>query len=445
MAKKKYEEQDGVWRTIGGRRVFIRTGVSLSQAMKDSGKFKNMRKDIQDNVEFKDINEKQMKRQGVTANEYRKAEDRVSELKKEYRALETEIGAYDDDEFMSGSPAHDELKWELKDKKDALREAQQKYDDLMKKDGFIERKYSMPVEKDSRTQKELLEDRKRFEAKMAKKYNDKEAKEFDEKYQKRMSELVKEQDEYDLYKRAQENPDSIDPMTENSTDWEALDKKYSARFEKESIEANKPAGQKTSDLIKDLGVRTFADEIKDKDIESSIKSLFIYKDEKGMGSLEKDPLKRYYDKYGKENVDRVWKQMDKKYDVIKGTSIDTEGLRYNNLIEKDKYNPEAIQKYKDATKRAWENYYGDSRKYNEEVGRAREEFERSKKSDYDHFAGWELYSDDPNRYGDIVRNHNESNALKDRYQGTYNYLQSTTNMSGAEILELLKKIDEDKK
>lgn len=31
---------DGVWRTIGGRRVFIKTGQSLSNAMKDSGKFK---------------------------------------------------------------------------------------------------------------------------------------------------------------------------------------------------------------------------------------------------------------------------------------------------------------------------------------------------------------------------------------------------------------------
>ena len=36
--------------------------------------------------------------------------------------------------------------------------------------------------------------------------------------------------EYELYKRAKENPDSIDPMTENSTDWEALDRKYKNRY-----------------------------------------------------------------------------------------------------------------------------------------------------------------------------------------------------------------------
>lgn len=44
MAKnEKFNEEDGVWRTIGGRRVFIRNGQSLSEAMIESGKFKNLR------------------------------------------------------------------------------------------------------------------------------------------------------------------------------------------------------------------------------------------------------------------------------------------------------------------------------------------------------------------------------------------------------------------
>lgn len=41
MANKDYDKEDGVWRTIGGRRVFIRNGQSLADAMKESGKFKN--------------------------------------------------------------------------------------------------------------------------------------------------------------------------------------------------------------------------------------------------------------------------------------------------------------------------------------------------------------------------------------------------------------------
>lgn len=39
-----YNNEEGVWRTIGGRRVFIRTGQSLSDAMIESGKFSRVKK-----------------------------------------------------------------------------------------------------------------------------------------------------------------------------------------------------------------------------------------------------------------------------------------------------------------------------------------------------------------------------------------------------------------
>ena len=42
---KNYDDIGGVWRTIGGRRVFIKTGKSLSEAMKESGKFKTKKKE----------------------------------------------------------------------------------------------------------------------------------------------------------------------------------------------------------------------------------------------------------------------------------------------------------------------------------------------------------------------------------------------------------------
>ena len=43
MAKKN-EDIGGVWRTIGGRRVFIKEGQDLATAMKESGKFNNKKK-----------------------------------------------------------------------------------------------------------------------------------------------------------------------------------------------------------------------------------------------------------------------------------------------------------------------------------------------------------------------------------------------------------------
>ena len=44
MAKKK-EDLGGVWRTVGGRRIFIKDGQDLYEAMNDSGKFTNLKKE----------------------------------------------------------------------------------------------------------------------------------------------------------------------------------------------------------------------------------------------------------------------------------------------------------------------------------------------------------------------------------------------------------------
>ena len=40
------EDEDGVWRTVGGRRIFIRNGESLTDAMRKSGKFKKFKEKI---------------------------------------------------------------------------------------------------------------------------------------------------------------------------------------------------------------------------------------------------------------------------------------------------------------------------------------------------------------------------------------------------------------
>ena len=48
---KKYDEKDGVWRTVGGRRIFIKNGQSLSEAMIESGKFSNIQKSSTESLE----------------------------------------------------------------------------------------------------------------------------------------------------------------------------------------------------------------------------------------------------------------------------------------------------------------------------------------------------------------------------------------------------------
>lgn len=44
----------GVWRTIGGRRVFIKDGEDLESAMKNSGKFKSKEEEIKKDDEIKE-------------------------------------------------------------------------------------------------------------------------------------------------------------------------------------------------------------------------------------------------------------------------------------------------------------------------------------------------------------------------------------------------------
>lgn len=50
----KFNGKDGVWRTVGGRHIFIANGQSLKDAMKASGKFKNLndnKEDLEKNIQ----------------------------------------------------------------------------------------------------------------------------------------------------------------------------------------------------------------------------------------------------------------------------------------------------------------------------------------------------------------------------------------------------------
>lgn len=82
-----YDDVGGAWRTIGGRRVFIKDGEDLATAMKNSGKFGNKKE-----VETKDDNKEPFKRIGKTAiqldkmdKEYIKdIEEQLTQLNNEY-------------------------------------------------------------------------------------------------------------------------------------------------------------------------------------------------------------------------------------------------------------------------------------------------------------------------------------------------------------------------
>ena len=73
MGKLNFDDGDGVWRTIGGKHIFIRDGESLSSAMKRSGKFKlsSKKKEVKDESKsFNDLANETNK--GLTKDENKK-------------------------------------------------------------------------------------------------------------------------------------------------------------------------------------------------------------------------------------------------------------------------------------------------------------------------------------------------------------------------------------
>ena len=377
MKKEIRDYENGVWRTIGGRRVFIRNGESLPSAMKRSGKFERKQK-IQ-NYETEDRR---------YLNDLYK-ENKIS--KEQYdNATKSDIEHYS--KRLKG-------KDELPDIPEAYRHYENDYENELRAREYGYGSRKMPEEKDylpggKKWNKEWESAR---EVKLNKdKFN--KLKEESNNIKKQTDNVKQEKYEYNLYKRAKENPDSIDPMTENSTDWEALDRKYSDRYKEEYIK-----------------------------------------------------VKRYPDDYNNHEYISVKRNLDEKLKVPRasgakdfseyGIRIEDEDVktRFSDYL-RDKYGTDdfRIISYDDSKKA--QNIYSE---FNKQELKAYQD--RMLNSDE------YLAKNNPGMYltklekEASVRTFADDITLMDRYKGTYEHLQKTTNMSGTEILELLKKIDEDKK
>lgn len=83
MAK---EDEDGVWRTVRGRRIFISNGESLVEAMKKSGKFKKKMHGPND-PKIKKANKPYEKEDAKRAKQYEKDQElrKTIQNKKELR------------------------------------------------------------------------------------------------------------------------------------------------------------------------------------------------------------------------------------------------------------------------------------------------------------------------------------------------------------------------
>ena len=234
----------GIVRTIGGRKVFIADGQSLADAMIESGKFNG-----------------QKNKPGMRAS-YRKEKEKDLKEEDELGNLPAPIGSGDDDKtyqyYLKKSKENDKLypmgtlneMFEMLDRNEKIdkQRGNEPLRENYRKDKGLEEyankykeyreeidKYGglVTTEKSRILSQELGELEKKYE--LGGRETIPIMQDYDLKKQKEAS---NNDDEYKLYKKAMTHPESIDPMTENSTDWEALDKKYRDRFNKEVEQAN---------------------------------------------------------------------------------------------------------------------------------------------------------------------------------------------------------------
>lgn len=95
--KDNFNDADGVWRTVGGRRIFIRNGQDLASAMIESGKFKNLRSAVKLDKLKKEEKEKlkNLKEKGILNEENKEdienARKELVDVYKDRKQLEKEI------------------------------------------------------------------------------------------------------------------------------------------------------------------------------------------------------------------------------------------------------------------------------------------------------------------------------------------------------------------
>lgn len=75
--------KDGVWRTVGGRRIFIKTGQSLSEAMIESGKFEQEQKQKEAQKILDKKNELDNEIKNVTKEKTKELYDSIKKIKED--------------------------------------------------------------------------------------------------------------------------------------------------------------------------------------------------------------------------------------------------------------------------------------------------------------------------------------------------------------------------
>ena len=92
-----FVKENGVWRTVGGRRIFIKDGQDLASAMKESGKFKKKsskeeraEQSVKIRIQRDELREK-LRKGGLSQEEYEKIKNQVKELTAQKKELDKDL------------------------------------------------------------------------------------------------------------------------------------------------------------------------------------------------------------------------------------------------------------------------------------------------------------------------------------------------------------------
>ena len=91
----------GVWRTVGGRRIFIKDGEDLATAMKNSGKFRNKKE--KEEIKDKDDNKKNGKKEYEKNNQQNDSDNKENKKRILYHQTKAEsLEDFSEDKRQSG-------------------------------------------------------------------------------------------------------------------------------------------------------------------------------------------------------------------------------------------------------------------------------------------------------------------------------------------------------
>lgn len=194
---KTYDDEEGVWRTIGGRRVFIRSGQSLADAMIESGKFKT----------------------GLRSN-YRKAKQEDEEKKKAEQVKNINV---DDaiNEFMNADVGDwNNMNQAERDKtcEKILKDFEQKYGDKLEDEKFRKEVLDGLEDQNFHTMGKIIDEKYEYS-------NNKELKDLD----KRIAEAEKKEEKSNIWEKQEDgsfkaNKDAM------KKDYEERHKRYDAKI-----------------------------------------------------------------------------------------------------------------------------------------------------------------------------------------------------------------------